>query len=257
MLSAATRWLNNQQIGEKMKSFNYRKVLSFVVAILTAMSLATPASAAEPATTCYGETDCLAQIENLASQIKEVTAEETSIVVDAAKNAIQESSVELHQLGESLDYTKSSVYRFNFDQQSTIITIPSNNTFGLPSNVTIVFNDNDEVTQYNETAVTKNADGTANVTTYIDGEFYVHKNTDTPFLTRDGIPSTYLNSVDVCATAVLGVSAGLGALIASVCAGACVGAATGVTLPACLACVGMFAALGSGSLSQFIACIQG
>ncbi|KFJ08050.1 hypothetical protein [Bifidobacterium tsurumiense] len=241
-----------------MNTIQTRKVLAFISAILATITFAIPASAAEKSSLCSTDTNCINQIETAASQIEEVSPDEAQKVTAEAEKAIRNSDVELHLLNDRLDYNAFSVYRFNSSQNLTLITISADNTLSPLSNVTIVFNESGKVTQYNESSVNENNKGNSTVTSYINGEFYLQKDTDVPFVSRAEFnqPKTR-GSVNVCASIVFGVSTGLAALVASVCTGACVGAFTGVTAPACLACVGMFVAVGSGSLSQFISCING
>ena len=235
-----------------------KKLFAVITVILTTAAFALPASAADDVSICNEDANCITQIETLAAQIEEVSDEDAAKAVDSAKQAIQSSDVDLHLLDGKLDYKTFSVYRFRSSQNLTVVTISADSTFSPLSNVTVAFDDGGSITQYNETSVTENSSGNSRVTSYINGDPYLQKDTDVPFVSKDEFSqSKTRGSVNVCATIVFGVSTGLAALIASVCTGACVGAVTGVTAPACLACVGMFVAVGSGSLSQFISCLQG
>lgn len=163
----------------------------------------------------------------------------------------------------------SALYINSEDTVYTSITIPVlGSDYSLISNVTFLLFNND-VVSYTETLITKGINNKFVVDTYLNGALINHNNTDIDYMTNKEIEfelnnlhkaiesanqyiQTYgVGSIVGCLAAVLGVNAGIAALIANTCAAGC------ATLsPICVACIGAVGVVGAADVSAVVECFK-
>ncbi|MDQ0418605.1 hypothetical protein J2Z48_002808 [Croceifilum oryzae] len=147
----------------------------------------------------------------------------------------------------------------------TVVTVPLQGDYSLSSNVTTFFDKNDAVLQTNESLVTKNVFGNFQVNKYLNGVSTTSTDTGIAYKTDDqmraekpfgsGIKPMGVKKIAACLTVVMGLGGTLGYVIAASCVGTCM-APTPVTAAICAACIGAFAAVGVGTMSQAQACFS-
>ena len=243
---------------------NVGRLITGLIALLASFALASPAAAAPVTVSCA---NCKAKAEQTLSEMVVKTGPDAQRKVSAVISAVKDHRVVTHAQINDLYSGEAKVYGFPGQNDSSVfVTIPIHGRYGLPSNFTAQLDSAGNVTDYNETLITKNDLGNFRATNYTSGGDMKQIDTSTPYrsdaklrqevLRQSAGHISTMGNPAVCASIVFGVGTGLGALVASVCAGSCVGAASGVTLPICLACVGMFVAVGSGAVGQFVDCLN-
>lgn len=195
--------------------------------------------------------------------IVEVTGEEAEGYVNATLQAVEDGDVNNIAPASAFDSEGSTVYTVGGGV--TAVTIPLHEDYSLPSNITVFFDENDQVLQANEMLVTKNKEGNFQVETYLDGSLVKSEDTGLKFKTDEellaeepvgsGPQIQGVGAVASCLAAVLGVGGTVAYIIAVACGGSCA-APTPVTAPICAACIGAYAVIGAGGITGAVACFK-
>ncbi|MFY0519007.1 hypothetical protein ACOMCU_14440 [Lysinibacillus sp. UGB7] len=145
----------------------------------------------------------------------------------------------------------------------TAVSVPLHGDYSLPSNITVFFDEDDNVLQTNEMLVTKNELGNFQVSTYLNGTLVKSQDAGIAYMTDEELlaeePSMIqpmgFNEVAACLVAAIGIGGTMAYVIAVACGGSCV-APTPVTAPICAACIGAYAILGTGTIAGAVACFN-
>lgn len=190
-----------------------------------------------------------------------LTSDEAEQFIDATLNAVEEGEIENIAPESAFSLEKSTVYTVGGGV--TVVTVPLNGDYSLPSNITIFFDKDNTVLQTNEMLVTKNESGNFQVDTYLDGSTTKSEDTGIPYMTDEellaeepvdsGIQPMSVKSVAACLGTVLGVGTVIATVVAIACGGSC-SVPTPVTAPICAACIGAYAAIGGTSIGGVVAC---
>lgn len=190
-----------------------------------------------------------------------LTSDEAEQFIDATLNAVEEGEIENIAPESAFSLEESTVYTVGGGV--TVVTVPLNGDYSLPSNITIFLDEDNTVLQTNEMLVTKNELGNFQVDTYLDGSITKSEDTGISYMTDEellaeepvdsGIQPMSIKSVAACLAGVLGVGGTIGYLIAVACGGSCA-APTPVTATICAACIGGYATLGSAGIAGVVAC---
>lgn len=190
-----------------------------------------------------------------------LTSDEAEQFIDATLNAIEEGEIENIAPESAFNLEESSVYTVGGGV--TVVTVPLNGDYSLPSNITIFLDEANTVLQTNEMLVTKNELGNFQVGTYLNGSTIKSEDTGIPYMTDEdllaeepvdsGIQTMSVKSVAGCLAGVLGVGGTTAYIIAVACGGSCA-VPTPVTAPICAACIGAYAAIGGAGIAGVVAC---
>lgn len=144
----------------------------------------------------------------------------------------------------------------------TAVSVPLHGDYSLSSNITVFFDEEDNVLQTNEMFLTKNELGNFQVSTYLNGTLVNSEDigiaymTDEELLAEEPSMSTKgVSEVAACLVVAMGIGGTLAYAIAVACGGSCV-APTPVTAVICAACIGAYAVLGAGTISGAVACFN-
>lgn len=191
-----------------------------------------------------------------------LTSDEAEQFIDATLNAVEEGEIENIAPESAFSLEKSTAYTVGGGV--TVVTIPLNGDYSLPSNITVFLDEDNTVLQTNEMLVTKNELGNFQVDTYLDGSVTKSEDTGISYMTNEEllaeepvdseeIQLMSAKSVAGCLAAVLGVGATTAYIIAVACGGSCA-VPTPVTATICAACIGAYAAIGGASIGAIVAC---
>lgn len=166
---------------------------------------------------------------------------------------------------EDLELDAAKVYELAGGAEGTSVTLPLGDAYSVTSNVTVLLDGEGSIAGYTETQVTRSADDTFQITSFVDGALASEEVTDRAFVTNDEIRRldaaaaaapgdvTPLNTA-ACVASVLGVSGVTAYLIVGACTGAC--AVPGVGTAVCVACIGAYATVGGASVTAVAACFR-
>lgn len=192
-----------------------------------------------------------------------LTSDEAEQFIDAALNAVKEGAIENIAPESAFSLEESTVYTVGGGV--TVVTVPLNGDYSLPSNITIFLDEDNTVLQTNEMLVTKNELGNFQVDTYLNGSITKSEDTGISYMTDEellaeepvdsGIQPRGIKSVAACLAGVLGVGATTAYIIEVACGGSCA-VPTPVTAPICAACIGAYAAIGGASIAGVVACFK-
>lgn len=202
------------------------------------------------------------------SAVTVVSGDAAEAMVDAAVQAVENGEVTVNAPQSALKPSEADVYTIESDEGAfTSVTVPVGGSYSMLSNLTVVFDDSENIAQHTETLIGQNDAGNFNVTSYLDGGLVSSQDTDLPYMTdaelledlestgwAPGASPIEAQSTGSCLAAVLGVSGVVGAIIAYTCAGACAAAAAGVGVPFCVACIAAYATIGGASITAVASC---
>ena len=195
------------------------------------------------------------------SDVVVLQSEQAAPFTEATVDAITKGSAKHIADNSALNDKEATVYTVGGGV--TVVTIPLNESYSLPSNITVFLDEEKSVLQTNEMLVTKNKQGNFQVETYVDGALSKSVDTGRAFMTDAALlaekpaPSDVqpmgVGSVAGCLAGVLGVGGTTAYIIAAACGGACT-VPTPVTAPICAACIGAYATIGGASITGVVAC---
>lgn len=226
------------------------KVKKFILPVL--MVIVTVLSGLSPAT------NASAQIKK-ESEIRVVNGLAAENKIAAAVSFIEDGEGVVASSSE-LNTEKAAVFIVD---GVTVVTIAIAGEYSLTSNITVYLDKNNNALQTNETLVTKNELGNFQVSTYMNGTLIKSQDSGLAFMTDEELlaeePATVqpmgVGAVASCLTIVLGVGAAAAYLIAIGCGGSCA-TPTPVTAAICIACIGAYVAVGTGSMSEVNKCFD-
>lgn len=202
------------------------------------------------------------EMDDLASTTDEVTSvDKIQDIKQRAKNNISNGSVFLNNSNAKLDYDNSKVLDIKQNGKVyTSITLPiKGEKYSFTSNLTVIFNSQNEITNYSESLITKSDNNKFNITNYDDGKLTQNEETALDYMndnelkkaTTDDIQTKGVGKIASCIGAVAGVNAGVAYLIAGTCAASCP-----AVPPVCAACIGGVATMGAADIAGIIGCFQ-
>ncbi|WP_277210952.1 hypothetical protein [Isoptericola croceus] len=225
--------------------------------VIAALGLVAPTSASATAA-------------DAADVVQEVEHSVAVHMTDVAMDAVAAGDVIVHAPAVDLEESKAAVLALSGDDETfTSVSVPVGGEHSLTSNVTIVFDEDENVVQYSESLLERNGSDNFRITAYTDGELTKSQDTDIPFvpdseLMKDlhfsgpisALDSTSAStlatskSTSACLSATLGITGTLGIAIALACGGSCAGGA----VPICAACIGAYAVVHGAGITAVAAC---
>lgn len=190
-----------------------------------------------------------------------LTGDEAEQFIDATINALKEGEIENIAPESAFSLEESIVYTVGGGV--TVVTVPLNGDYSYTSNITVFLDEDNTVLQTNEMLVTKNGGGNFQVDTYLDGSITLSEDSGIAYMTDEELlaeePTTIspmgVKQVAACLGVVLGVGATAAYIISVACGTSC-SAPTPVTAVICAACIGGYALVGSGAMSEVVACFD-
>ncbi|MGY4795912.1 hypothetical protein ACVNNN_12990 [Lysinibacillus fusiformis] len=145
----------------------------------------------------------------------------------------------------------------------TAVSIPLHGDYSLSSNITVFFDEDDNVLQTNEMFLTKNVLGNFQVSTYLNGTLVKSQDIGIAYMTDEELlaeePSMIqprsVGDVATCLVVAMDIGGTLAYAIAVACGGSCA-APTPVTAVICAACIGAYAVLGAGTIAGAVSCFN-
>ncbi len=187
-----------------------------------------------------------------------------------AKEKVISKEINLAAKDFTLDYYKSKVLKIYEENDTfTSITIPvKGNKYSLISNLTLIYDANNNLVSYTETLLSNN-NNKFKIESYINGSLLEIKDTNVDFVEdseiQKGLDELHeiaenntctfnfysVKKTAACIAGVIGVNAGVAYLIAGTCTASCP-----AVPPICAACIGAVATIGAGDLASIIACFK-
>lgn len=186
-----------------------------------------------------------------------------------AENSISSGKVVLKHSDAQLDFDNAKYLDISQDNKSyKSITIPIvGDQYSLISNLTVIFDSQDKISNYSETLITKSENNKFVITSYSDGELVQNQVTDVDYKSNSEVkksldrinaqaisvdaPQYSMGAVAACIAAVAGVDIAVAYLIGGTCAASCP-----AVPPVCAACIAAVATMGAGSIAGVIACFN-
>jgi len=187
--------------------------------------------------------------------------------VEAVMAKVADGTLDVRAPGAALDESRATVSEIDSDTGVfTSVTVPVAGNYSVMSNLTVVLDPKGDVAQYAETLFDENSVGNFQITQYTDGT--LTKTEDLGLSYRSDaelIKDMQETAGDTNRVSVQGVGSvasclagalGIGGVAAYFIAGACGGACAAGVVPVCAACVGAYAALGTGGMAAVVGCFQ-
>ncbi|MBP1082350.1 MULTISPECIES: hypothetical protein [Bacillus] len=205
-----------------------------------------------------------------ASKTKEIkNPQKIQHLTDMSKKAISSKQVILNNSGADLvfDDAKFLDIKENNEKYASV-TIPIvGEQYSFISNLTFVFDSEDNIISYSETLITKSDNNKFVVTTYFNGKLVQEKVTDIDYISNsklqrelkymqdkagDGVQAQKsFNEVVLCISLVALIDLTVARLIAATCIASC------PAVPAiCAACIGAVAVVGGANIPAIISCFK-
>lgn len=213
------------------------------------------------------ETQVLEKVASLKKTATEVNPSEALNFKNLFTKGLENGDISISVPKEILDLENIKVLNIPAEGKTfTTVTVPTiGENYNFFSNITVVYNSNNTIENYQETLITKSVNNTFEFTSYADGEKVKHEVSDVEYVSNEQLKKDlkYLENVSDsliqrgtgkivgCLVAILGVTSGVGYLIVGACMGSCPAAP-----PICAACVGAFAALGTASMNNILKCFN-
>jgi len=244
-----------------LKNFkkNIAKALVSVIS-LSSMSLGGMVKADE-ANLSLEQSVVLNTFESLNQTTAELNQQDYVAVTNLFFRDIESGYFNINVLEENLDFEGIKALALDTKEGFfTSVTIPIvGEEYNIFSNITIIYDSNNDVVSYVETVLTKSFNGTFLVTSYENGKLIKEDVTDIDYVTNEEIlmELDYFNSMSNshsrsagCLAAVLGIGGATAAVIYTICGLSC----TGLAVPICVACIGAYASIGGASVTAVVKC---
>ncbi|WP_235360759.1 hypothetical protein [Shouchella clausii] len=209
------------------------------------------------------------QLNQIGDNINEVNdAQRIQKVKDLTDAAVSNNDVVFNSNNTAtLDYENANVADINKNNENfTAISIPVvGEEYSLISNLTLIFDSNNEIINYTETLFTKSDNDKFVLTSYNEGELIHDRVTDIDYVSNSELKKELeyiddeviqpqgLNEVALCLSTVLLIDLTLARMVATACMAAC---ASGVGAPICAACIGGLLAVGAGNITAVTNCFK-
>ncbi|MET1180508.1 hypothetical protein ABG775_21455 [Peribacillus simplex] len=206
------------------------------------------------------------KMNDMASDTKEVKdSQRIQDIKNMSKDAISNEKVVLNNSNAKLDFDNARLLDTTQNNKNyTSITIPVvGDQYNFISNVTLIFDSKNKITNYSESLITKNEDNKFVITSYFDGELFESNVTDLDYksnselkeglknIQTEGMQTKGFKKIATCIAAVAGVDITVAYLIAGTCAASCP-----AVPPICAACIAAVATMGAGTIAGVIACFN-
>lgn len=265
-----------------MKNFNLERMIKLMLLTML-LALVSPAVT----NIVYAETDSQSKetevnhpenlkksfdkMQSIASQSHEVM---NPIVIETTKNstlnAIKEKKIILNGQNVNLLWNNSKFLSIDKeDANYKSISVPiEGKKYSFFSNLTVVFDKNENVVTYSESLITKNQVNKFVIDTYIEGKKVSTKNTDIDYINNSKLKeglfslkqsvkesknenSRGIGAVAGCIAAIAGINGTVAYLIAGTCIAACPAVA-----PICAACIAGVCTIRAADIGGVIACFK-
>ncbi|MDO7267020.1 hypothetical protein [Shouchella clausii] len=210
------------------------------------------------------------QLNDVATTTNEVTdPERIQSLKDMSSDAISNNQLELNYLNADLDFDEANILDISYNNENfTSATFPIvGDDYSVISNLTLVFDSDNEVINYSETLITKSDINTFKVTTYFDGLLTQDEVTDIDYISNeelqeelelihsvqsdDIVQTQGITEIALCISTVALIDLTVARLIAVSCIASCP-----AVPPICAACIGAVAVVGSANIGAIIACFR-
>lgn len=199
----------------------------------------------------------------------------TEVTADGVMERVDAGEITVHAPQSALEPSQATVEEIESDEGIfTTVTIPVEGSYSMLSNVTVVFDEGGDVSQYSEGLYHENDVGNFQLTQYSNGDLVNDEDMEVAYMSdaelvedmESSAPADVdcsqaeggemgTQSVGAVASCIAG-SLGVGGVVAYLIAGACGGSCVGGVVPVCAACIGGYAALGSAGVGAVAACFQ-
>lgn len=265
-----------------MRNFNLEKIIKIMLLSML-LTLVSPAVT----NIVYAETDSqpketevnnpenvnksFDKMQSIASQSQEITS---PTVIETMKNntlnSIKEKKLILN--GQNINLLWNDSKFLSIDEEETnykSISVPiEGKEYSYFSNLTVVFDKNENVVTYSESLITKNQVNKFVIDTYIEGKKVSTQNTDIDYINnsklKEGLFSLKqsvkesknvntrgIGAIAGCIAAIAGINGTIAYLIAGTCIAACPAIA-----PICAACIAGVCTIGAADIGGVIACFK-
>lgn len=246
----AVEWLIN------MKKFI--KVIALTLSLIMTLPLpATALAATDTAPTSSGSYDYISDLAAKTTVIEDDALKKT--LTDATLNAIQDATIKLNISESSYDFNCGQLAHVADSEESTALTVPvKGNEYSILSNLTVLFDENNQPITYSELILTKSEKNTFVIQIFTDGIETYNEITDLEYVSNtemndwiSDVQDVYNNpqhlqpyGLDIpCFVAVSGAGATVSGLILKLC-----GAPCALAPPTCAVCLGGIIVIGGGSI---------
>lgn len=207
--------------------------------------------------------------------VEDEAAPDVEATADAVMESVNNGDIIVHAPESALNASQATVEDVESDEGIyTTVAVPIEDSYSMLSNLTVVFDEAGNVSQYSETLYHENDLGNFQLTLYTNGELVKDEDMEVAYMADAELVEDMENSAPVegdctqtestevgtmsvgaVATCIAG-SLGVGGVTAYLIAGACAGSCVGQVYPVCAACIGGYALLGSAGVGAVAACFQ-
>lgn len=183
----------------------------------------------------------------------------TNEAICKLQSDIYNGNVKLNVNIKELDFENAKLAVVNGVENVKALTVPVvKDNYSQLSNLTVLFDNNNKVTDYAESNVTRSSNNTFEITLFQDGEEYYNEVTNIEFIENEEV-SNYLSDVEEafadynpnekglnipCFAAISGAGAGVAGIILKLCGAPCV-----LAPPVCIVCLGGILIAGGGGIA--------
>lgn len=203
----------------------------------------------------------------LVQEINNVSKEGEENLAKLVQKVIKNDEVDLHISTEALDFKNARYFEVTEkDKVYKTVTLPiTGKKYSFMSNLSLVFDSHNEITNYAETFMTKSEDNKFKVQIYMDGQLTKDEVTDVEYISdselKQGVDELEtitqdnqtegVGAVASCIAGIAGVNIGVAYALVAACAGSCP-----AVPPICIACIGAVATVGVGDVKGVVACFN-
>lgn len=240
---------------------NLMKRVAMVVLSVLALSTVIPNTAAYAKSNEDAITS--ADAKYMLEKSSKVSIIEDQILINEAvykvESDIYNGNIKLNVNIEDLDFENAKLSIVEDVQNNKGLTIPIvKDDYSQFSNLTVLLNDDNKVTDYAESNVTRSSDNKFEITLFENGEEYYNELTDIEYIENEEV-SEYLTDVEeaiesgnpnerglnlACFAAISGAGAGVAGIILKLCGAPCV-----LAPPVCIVCLGGIIITGGGGIA--------
>ncbi|WP_002144582.1 hypothetical protein [Bacillus cereus] len=213
------------------------------------------------------ETQVLEKVASLEKVATEVNPSEALNFKNLFTKGLENGDISVSVSKERLDLENIKVLKVPAKGKTfTTVTVPIiGENYNFFSNITVVYDSNNNIENHQETLITKSVNNTFEFTSYADGEKVRHEVSNVEYVsneqlkkelkdlenTSDNLIQRGTGKIVGCLASILGIGSAVGYLIVGACMGSCPAAP-----PICAACVAGFASLGGASMAAVVKCFS-
>lgn len=209
------------------------------------------------------------QMNNTASKSSDIEdPKKIQNLTDMSKEAISSKQIVLNYSNADLVFDDARFLEIKENNENyASVTIPIvGEQYSFISNLTLVFDSENEIISYSETLITKSDNDKFIITTYFDGKLFQEDETDIDYISNSELqkeleyiqdlgndiqPQKSFNEVVLCIAIVAAVDLTVARIIAATCIASCP-----AVPPICAACIGAVAVVGAANIPAIISCFK-